>query len=443
MLFLNEQFIFTLNEDLHTEFKSCLKKTHFEQIMMTICAFLNTDGGKIYLGIRDGGHIIGIEKPQETIDEFNSLLLIEFIEEVRNHISISIDKYEYKTIIIISVNRAFPKYLTSVYGYYYFRVGDRNVKMDFDQANYLQRVAIYDLPKYKEQLPSDSESRDKIKESGLTIESIGKLPTGPYLYKYMDLETALLSLTGNSLRFVEPTNWEDQYEGRFYNAKFLDVNRAPLNPKLTPFLYACCFTTKPENEAAWLLYSHNKKGLASRCVEFKLNRKKLLDQINKHVVSTLVGSLYFGSVEYLNKYEIDSLHHRRRNKLYNKYFDNFSIRNYLNLLLIKRNSFDHEKEFRFFIVPKSGKIKTRRTKSGRFSQNGITGKDIKPEHETVIITDWNELIQEVRYDKNCSSYELTLLKNALDKINPNIPLEPYDPYEDKSLKTGPISIVTN
>ena len=433
-----------IREDLHTEIKSFEGSHRYESLMTTICAFLNTDGGNIYLGIR-GNLVIGIEDPKKAMADIDSMLLQEFIQDIYNHIEISIDECEREAIIIVSVKKAFPTYLTHVNGNYYFRVGARNQKSNAYIANYLQRAAIYDLPKYKDQLPSDPKLRNRIKKSGITIESIGNLPTGPYLYKYMDLESALRSIDGNSLRFVEPTNWEDQYEGRFYNAKFLDVNRAPLNPDLTPFLYACCFTTKPENEAAWILYSHNRKGLASRCVQFRFNRKKLLERISNHVINSLVGSLYYGRVEYLKKIDIDNLHHKRYNAtLYQKYFDNFNMRSYLNLLLLKRDSFEHEKEIRIFIVPNSGKIKTRRTKKGRFSQNGKMGKKIKPQDEIVNIITWSDLIDEVKIDKNCSPFEKQLLIDKLKNINPNIPIdENYDPYEDKSLKKGAISIKTN
>jgi ATP-dependent DNA helicase RecG len=49
-----------MSEDLHTEYKEArtdLPKSLFD----TVCAFLNTDGGTVFLGIGDDGEVIGIE----------------------------------------------------------------------------------------------------------------------------------------------------------------------------------------------------------------------------------------------------------------------------------------------------------------------------------------------------------------------------------------------
>ena len=66
------------------------------------------------------------------------------------------------------------------------------------------------------------------------------------------------------------------------------------------------------------------------------------------------------------------------------------------------------------------------------------------------------MIEEVRIDKNCSSYEKGLLKEAIedliDRLIPSprnaalkLKLQPkdFDPYEDESLKKSPLKITTN
>ena len=351
---------------------------------------------------------------------------------------------------------------------YFFRVDGKNIKADNDDnLRYWARAAKYGLPFFHRYIPDKSESyeRPNLAPHQLQFIQIGTIPVDNTLYKYMDLESALLSLNSKNakkttLRFVEPTSWDDKYEGRFYNARYYrdPAKTIQIDQRYTPFLYACCFSTKQENEAAWILYSHNKIGLAARCVEFKLDRTKLLEQLDNSISLGLGGTLYFGLVTYKNKSDIDSLHlmmtkksPRRNNYDYHKYFDHFTRESYLNLLLLKRVTFEHESEFRIFIVPHdwNKRVKARRKKNGEFV------KKVKPQSILVDI-DWLEVIEEVRIDKNCSSYEKGLLKEAIedliDRLIPSprnaalkLKLQPkdFDPYEDESLKKSPLKITTN
>lgn len=435
-------------------------------VLRTLVAFCNTNGGIIR--IRDNKKEIDEDFIYSMLRDNRGRLphwLISFgynedINLLSNSLyfkSITIDNESFFTIEVDTCKfKNGYLYLTNNDGgkEYYFRVKGKNVKTDEKTASYWEKIALFDSPIYNDYQPDEEGIKKELEKARdrVVVKSIGELTRNTYIYKYLDLESALQSLENNNLRFVEPTNWDDQYEGRFYNAKFKNPMMSYHSSSLTPFLYATCLSTKQESEAAWVLYSHNKKGLASRCVEFKLNRKKLFDQIVKHVLDSLSNgdsySLYIGRVEYLSKFVIDNLHRKHVgkskniNKNYLQYFDKFTLESYLNLLLLKRLSFQHEEELRIFIVPKSGKIKTRRTKSGKYSQNGKTGKSIKPQ-DTFVKIDWGTIIEEIRIDKNCTNYEKKLLKDRLNAINPAIIIdEDYDPYEDKSLKSGPLTIVT-
>ena len=435
--------------------------------LRTLIAFLNTDGG-----------IIRISNKEETINEsfiFNVLRenrgrlphwLISFglnrdIDLFSNSIFLQSTTIDNTPFFIIEVDKIRSEkgfyYLLNDDGGkdYYFRVKGKNVKTDEKDAFYWEKIALYDAPVYKDYGSDNEDLSNHFEEirNKIVIQSIGKMTRNTYVYKYMDLEAAIQCLENKNIRFYEPTNWDDQYEGRFYNAEFYDSQGNLHNSNLTPFLYATCLSTQQENEAAWVLYSHNKKGLAARCVEFRIDIKKLIDQIAKHVIDELSNgkgkmSVYLGRVEYLSKFDVDNLHHQYvgkskvSNNNYHKYFDNFSLKCYLNLLLLKRVAFEHEKELRVFLIPEVGLSKTRRISKKNFSREGKTGEEIKPLHTSVNL-DWGELINEVRYDEKCSEYELTLLKRAIQGINPDIPLEPYNPYEDKSMRTGAISIKTN
>ena len=325
---------------------------------------------------------------------------------------------------------------------------------------------MYSLPVFKDYEPSDkkrkSEFQELKKQNNVTYKVLNKVYNGNNLYKYMDLESALLSLEKKpvvdnnppkepNLRFVEPTSWDDQYEGRFYNAIF---NGKEIDAETTPFLYACCFSSKRENEAAWILYSHDRTGLASRCVEFTINKFKLREQLVKNLKDC---AIYIGNVNYKNKEVIDKIHllnlDNEINEDYNHYFKFFTLERYLELLLLKRTTFEHEREVRIFIILDSDKNmqKTRRNKKGEF--NG----DEKPKCKFVNI-DWIDIIEDVKIDKHCTTFEKSLLQEKLDKlieekgylgkdkineIKAKLQLKEFDPYKDDSLTQGPLQIITH
>lgn len=460
-------------EDKHTEYKIGFTPS----IIKTICAFLNTDGGKIYIGFDDYGKIKGVDNPELIVNRINAILEKESIRYL-NHINIYISKsennIEYITVDVKKKGSEATDFVSILNKKenrreYYFRVNDKNIKTDEGHSSYWETVGIYDLPIFSDYEPSDNKRKNEFqnlkKQKNVIYKTINKIPSGNYLYKYMDLESALLSLDKKpaidnrpekkpNLRFVEPTSWDDQYEGRFYNAIFNGKN---VDSEKTPFLYACCFSSKRENEAAWILYSHNRTGLASRCVEFTINKFKLREHL---VRNSKECSFYIGTVDYKNKEIIDNIHLRyidndlnKVNENYNYYFKYFTFDRYLELLLLKRTTFEHEKEVRIFIIPESdkNKEKARRDKDGKYIN------DVKPKCKYIDI-DWIDIIEDVKIDKNCTSFEVALLQEKLnmlveekrndlsleeyEKLKSRIQLKKFDPYKDESLKQGPLEIIT-
>ena len=438
-------------EDLHTEYKH----NYSPAVLKTICAFLNTDGGTIFITPTGGTEYnttpsLLLERIKRSVDKyFKEIPCINITIDPNNldAIIIKVDKYEIENdFVSLSIKPETSKT-------YYFRVGDRNIKSNLEQAPYWQAVGMYDLPVLRSYTPHHKEQKytfEKAKfDNQVEFNVVGLLPRGSNLYKYMDLESALLSLDKTpqknpNLRFVEPTSWEDQYEGRFYNATYDNI---PNDPTRAPFLYACCFSAKKENEAAWILYSHGRNGLACRCVEFSLNRAKLRNQL----VSNLRDcTLYIGAVNYQSMTMIDNLHLSnitlngtiKKNEDYYKYFEKFSREKYINLLLLKRPAFEHEKEVRIFIVPNlPNKGKTRRDNNGNLTQ---------PATPKFVDIDWIDVIEEIRIDKNCSDYEKRLLRDSINrllqekqntvspeyfqKLQSKVALKEFDPYRDDSIK---------
>ena len=211
-----------------------------------------------------------------------------------------------------------------------------------------------------------------------------------------------------TLRFVEPSWWQDQYEGRFYNAKYENVSK---DRKDYPFLYSCCVSTCPEDESAWGIYSYDAKGLKARCVQFKINRKRLIEQLAKKCERDSV--IYLGTVAYKNRSIIDTLHLQdikkngttEENENHKIYFHNFSRDKYIQLLLLKRIAYEHERELRFFIIPPKAEKKVK-------TQN----LDDKKSDPLLIDIDWLDVLEGVQIDSNCSDYEKSLLEEAIEQL---------------------------
>ena len=174
------------------------------------------------------------------------------------------------------------------------------------------------------------------------------------------------------------------------------------------------------------MYSYNKGGLNSICVEFKLDRNKLREQLFNSVSSIAnshnIFNLYEGCVEYWDQQRIDNLdkknvrknHKRIPNEFYKAFFNDFTFEKYLNLMLLKRNAFLHEQEVRFLLVPKNDKA---------FTKTKIDPIDPK--------INWADIILEVRIDARSSEYEQKILEQKLRAIKSPASLIPFDVYNIK------------
>ena len=70
--FNDEQFKYS--ESNWLEFKESIVSCSIEKIIETICAFLNTDGGYIIIGINDNGKLVGHKSKSKNIDNFKLLI---------------------------------------------------------------------------------------------------------------------------------------------------------------------------------------------------------------------------------------------------------------------------------------------------------------------------------------------------------------------------------
>ena len=163
------------------------------------------------------------------------------------------------------------------------------------------------------------------------------------IYKYMPISTAEQCLRNNNIRFQEPSQWKDPFERLYYTAIY---NNVMPDPAFDTRIYACCFTSNKDCEAAWHMYTDNID--ENPCVEFKIHLGQFRKFAEKQA-RNVDGSLYEGCVNYQLK-DDEILHlYRKTNPKYRLFFQNFNKTKYLNLLLMKRKFFQYEGEIRYII----------------------------------------------------------------------------------------------
>lgn len=381
-------------------------------IIKSIVALANTDGGKIFIGCKTR-----YSTKKQAVGGIPG--------ELRSFYKERID----------SIVEKIPNY---VEGFTNNLIGSRWVPCDSSTDYYVITVLGYDKSLLALNWPKKNVNSAYVRENGSTIKyASSKLSISSirrrvkynilkpvtmhtdlkdykliniqnpleHAYKYMTLEAFTLSLLKSTWQFAEPTRWNDEYEGRFYRADYnaLKVCNCPSK------MYATCITGEKANEAAWKVYAHG-QGLGSRCIQIKINmnalRKELSNGISNHCFDT-EGTIYEGTVFYdLSDQEIKTLN-APSGAYYDTFFDSFNMESFLKLLLIKRKAYEYEKETRLFFVPKDYQEIDRSVHSG----NG----DV-----IYVKVNWKDIIEEILIDKKCSQAELETIKFVCKQAGINI-----------------------
>ena len=111
--------ILSRGENIRTEFKTSFS----EDVIISLCAFSNTQGGVVFVGVSDGGEIKGVELTKETA--------VQWANEIKGKTAPSIIpdmeilKVKEKYILVMSVIE-YPVKPVSTRGRYYKRVGNSN-----------------------------------------------------------------------------------------------------------------------------------------------------------------------------------------------------------------------------------------------------------------------------------------------------------------------------
>lgn len=135
--------IIKLGEGVTVEFKKATNKLP-SNLFETICAFLNRNGGNIFLGIDDNGTIIGVDKNciQTMKKDFVNLCNNE--QKINPTIYLNIKDYTYsdKTILHIYVNESSSVHKTNGKIYDRNEDGDYEVKQTERIANIFKKTRI-------------------------------------------------------------------------------------------------------------------------------------------------------------------------------------------------------------------------------------------------------------------------------------------------------------
>lgn len=90
-----------LKETESIEFKRLLNDSFEKEVV----AFLNTNSGRIYLGIDDNGKIIGIENTDQVMKEIVEIITNKILPSSQNLIKYQLKIINGKNIIIVDVEK--------------------------------------------------------------------------------------------------------------------------------------------------------------------------------------------------------------------------------------------------------------------------------------------------------------------------------------------------
>lgn len=133
-------------ESLNIEWKPSLSQIN--EIIETVSAFSNTEGGKIIVGVSSSGKLFGVDIGKDTIERLTNQ--ISQNTDPKIHPRITVKKIDKKSIIVIEVKES-SDHLVLAFGRPYKRVGKSTVKMGKDEYEKLI------LEKHKDKLQFDTQ----------------------------------------------------------------------------------------------------------------------------------------------------------------------------------------------------------------------------------------------------------------------------------------------
>ncbi|MDE5821054.1 MAG: DUF2971 domain-containing protein [Paramuribaculum sp.] len=179
------------------------------------------------------------------------------------------------------------------------------------------------------------------KEFETKLQEIRDIP----IYKFMNLSHVISMIQNRKLWISKVSTWDDVYENILFKQNFfhnIDGGIVPVDiSTVGNNIFGQCWTSQQESDAMWRIYSLDKNNYA---VRIKTTIGKLMDAA--FVSPQAVPTVFVGEVSYVDNLDIT--------RILSKYVQDglqlqSSMREYAQLLLLKRKEFEHEKEIRLII----------------------------------------------------------------------------------------------
>ena len=90
----------------HIEFKEFDRKTGKlpESVNKGICAFANTEGGELFIGVSDDGKVVGVENVDDAMTRVSNLVHDNILPDVIPFVQIRSEEKEGKHIVKVEVS---------------------------------------------------------------------------------------------------------------------------------------------------------------------------------------------------------------------------------------------------------------------------------------------------------------------------------------------------
>ncbi len=218
-----------------------------------------------------------------------------------------------------------------------------------------------------------------------------QLELRPYQHRIELLDRFLKILEDKEIVMVQPKCWTDPMENIIFNARIIKDGK-PFDHPAKSKIYGQCWSYDEDSYALWQIYTTkaDDNGITKRHpgvrITTHLDRLKQLSDKNK-------GDFYYGVVDYLTNKKLLDL---PNDKEFVRCLQSLDINDdHIKTLLIKRKSYNYEREVRLLAIPGKALIDPINERICRF--------EIEP----------TEFISSVRFDPGLSYKEFKKHKEEL------------------------------